>query len=651
MAHAKPEGCFAKMCGIAGFTFDDRELIKKMCDVLYHRGPDDSGYYTDGFVSLGNTRLSIIDLETGHQPIFNEDRSLVIVHNGEIYNFKELTATLEKKGHRFYTKSDSEVIVHSFEEWGEECLKKFHGMFAFAIWDATKKVLFLARDRCGIKPLFYTILEDGSFIFSSEIKGILQYEKVRRVLDLDSFHFFINLRFLPKERTMFKGIKKLLPGHYIKLDLQENKIEIQKYWDIYPAIEDYPESYLVRKLRSLLKASLERHIVSDVPIGILLSGGIDSSTLVAFASEVSDLPVKTFTMGFGEASDELSDARYVSDFFGTEHHEIITEKILREYPEMIWYADMPKRNLYPYYVAKEVKRYVKVVWDGLGGDELFAGYEWKYQFAKDVMAEREKIPKELSVKIKETTRQLMPYICTHGSINEIEFLHNLKRLAYLEDNVDLYLTQISLDEVFYEDFLRNIYSDGLLKTDLTPIRCEFEEFFQNRLDLIDQTLLADFKVKAVDDFLFVEDAMSMANSVESRVPFLDNELVEFAFTIPNRYKFHDNAGKYILKKAMTGILPERVLKKEKRGFGGNIGLQFSNELYEFAKQMLPEGYAVKNNLVKKKYIEDVLSFRPSISLFKHYTVIWDLIAFEIWYRIYMLSDKISKPSSNLNSLV
>jgi len=638
------------LCGISGFTFADKELIKKMCAVISHRGPDDSGYYIDNFVSLGNTRLSIIDLETGHQPIFNEDRSLVIVYNGEIYNFKELMAILEKKGHRFYTRSDSEVIIHSFEEWGEECLKKFYGMFAFAIWDTTNKTLFLARDQCGIKPLFYTILEDGSFIFSSEIKGILQYEKVKRVLDLDSFHFFINLRFLPKERTMFKGIKKLLPGHYIKLDLQRNKIEIQKYWDIYPAIENCTESYIVKKIKSLLKASLKKHIVSDVPIGILLSGGIDSSTLVAFASEVSDLPVKTFTMGFGGTSDELSDAKYVSDFFGTEHHEIITERILKEYPKMIWHADMPKRNLYPYFVAKEVRRYVKVVLDGLGGDELFGGYEWKYQFAKDVMAEREKIPKELRIKVRENIKQLIPHICTYGSINEIEFLNNLKRLVFLEDNVNLYLTKISLDEVFYEDFLRNIYSDKLLEADLTPIRSEFEDLFQNRLDLIDQILLADFKVKAVDDFLFVEDAMFMANSVESRVPFLDNDLVEFAFTIPNNYKFHNNAGKYILRKVMHDILPKKVLKKEKRGFGGDIGIQFSKEVYELAKQMLPEGYAVKEGLVKKKYITDVLSFKTSFSLFKHYYVIWDLVAFEIWYRIYILGDQIRNPSLDTNSL-
>jgi len=638
------------MCGIAGFTFDDYDLIKRMCDVLWHRGPDDEGYYVDSNISLGNRRLSIIDLITGKQPIYNEDKSITVVYNGEIYNFVELRDELERLGHHFYTNSDAEVIVHAYEEWGIDAVKKFNGMFAFALWDVDKRRLMLARDPYGMKPLYYTLLDDGTLIFASEIKAILQYDEVKREVDLEAFHYYVNLRFTPLEKTMFKRIKKLLPGQL--LILEDKDIIFIKYYDVSLDLKNYTESYLIKKIREIMERSVRRHLISDVPLGIYLSGGIDSSAVVAFASRVASEPIKTFTMGFGEPTDELDDAQFVADYFGTEHRALVVDaELLKDYPKMIWYADMPKRNLYPYYIAKEVGKYVKVVLSGLGGDELFAGYEWKYQFAEDIQKEREKMPADLIMRAKDVASRMLDYVCKYGSLHEIEYIHNLKRMVFLNSNVDLYLSVISLDEVFYDSYLKNIYGYRMRLHNLPAVSEVFKQFFDNEHSFVDQILLADFKVKLADDFLFVDDAMSMANSVEGRYPFLDKELVEFAFTIPYNFKFHRGEGKYIFKKAMEGILPRRVLKKAKQGFGGSVELRFSREIKEVASQLLPEGYTVKHGFIDKNYIEKVLSYKVSRSLAKHYTLIWNLLAFEIWYRIFIISDNIRKPKLNINSLI
>ena len=636
------------MGGIAGFTFDDEKLLKEMCDLLVHRGPDDEGYYTDSGISLGSRRLDVIDLKTGRQPIFNEDRSIVVVCDGGIYNFRELREELEAKGHRFYTNSDTEVIVHSYEEWGIGCFSKFNGMFSLAMWDSGKKELILARDPLGIKPLYYTFLNDD-LIFASEIKAILRLNEIKRKVDLNAFHYYINLRFVPKELTMFEGIRKLLPGNYIIYS--KGEVRRGAFWKLEPKEIEYGEGYLIKRLREILKRAVERHLISDVPVGIYLSGGLDSSIITAFASKVSERPVMTFTMGFGEPTDELKDARFVADHFGTNHRELVVEaSLLKDYPLMIWYADMPKRNLYPYYIAKEAAKYVKVVLSGLGSDELFGGYEWKYRFAEDVEKERKRMPRNLVDGMKKKVKDLIKCVSEYGSVHEVEYLHHLKRLLYLDSNVDLYLLVMSLDEVFNEVFLKRIYGKRLLKKRLPDVRDVFREYFKEDLSFVNQIMLADFMVKMVDDFLYVDDSMSMANSLEGRFPFLDLELVEFAFKIPARYKFRNGMGKYILKKVGEGILPDRVLKKAKQGFGGNVGIQFSKEIYEYARQILPEGYTVKKGFVKKRYIDEVLGYRASMSLTKHYIVIWDLLAFEIWYRIFILPSRVEKPKNGIDAL-
>jgi len=642
------------MCGIFGIVgVEDRSLLRKMANILEHRGPDERGFHLDKDIGIGNVRLKIIDLTTGKQPIYNEDSSIVVVYNGEIYNFKELRGELEKRGHRFSTNTDTEVIVHAYEEWGYDCVNRFNGMFAFALWDTENRKLFIARDRIGIKPLYYAII-DNQFIFASEIKAILLHPDYKRMLDLQAFHYFVNLRYAPKEYTLFKDIKKLLPAHYLVVRLKKGSIMVERktYWN--PKIKpiNMSEEYFSSKLLEILKKAVKRHLVSDVPLGVYLSSGIDSSTIVAIASQVSDESVKTFTMVFGDPNDEHREARALAERFETDHTEISIEAngLLKEYPKMIWYADMPKRNLYPYYLSKAVKKYVKVILTGLGGDELFGGYDWKYQFAKDIEEVRKNLTPELCSQAIENCRMLMGIISSYGSLDDVELMNKLKKYCFLNSNVDLYLAISSLDEVFLEDYLKTrIYGEKVPKN-LKPVKGVFAEYFKEGR-FLDQILLADYSVKMVDDFLHVDDTMSMANSIESRVPFLDAELVDFAFKVPSHLKFNGRTTKYILKRALKDILPKDVLEREKRGFGVDVFLRFRSEIREYAEQLLPEGNLVKIGLIKKDYIERVIRHYPQPEMAKHYTLLWNLLTFELWYEIFIKSDRIERPNLDIDSYI
>lgn len=636
------------MCGIVGINFEDVDLVKQMCKVILHRGPDEDGYYSDKDITLGHKRLSIIDLHTGKQPIYNEDKSIVIVYNGEIYNYRELREDLEAKGHRFYTASDTEVIIHAYEEYGYDCVNLFNGMFAFAIWDSNKKELFLARDRIGIKPLHYTFLKDGTFLFASEIKSLLQYEKVKRDVDLQSLHLFINLRYVPRERTMFEGIKRLLPAHIMIVN--KDGVRIKRYWEQKIQYSNKPEEYYIKKLRKLLEESVKRHMISDVPVGVSLSGGIDSSTIVALATQSTEEPLKTFCMGFGTENDEIADAQLVADHFGTDHHELVVERsLLKEYPKMIWYADEPKRNLYPYYVSELVGKHVKTVQGGLGGDELFGGYVFKYNFVHKIEEMRKRAIFETKTKISGIADDLISFQTRYGDMVDDEYMDYLEMIRVLNSNTDLYLVTQTLDKVFDSEYLERIYGDKLLKEELIPIREIYQPYFDNNLSFIDQVFLTDFSVKMVDDFLLVDDRMSMVHSVESRVPFLDNGLVGFAFTIPPDLKLKDPNGKYILKMAMKDLLPKEVLKKEKRGFASGTYETYLRELREIAMQKLPQGNLVSEGFFKQDYISKVLNAIPNPRLNLHYNVIWNLLTFEIWYEIFINGD-VRKPKLDINKI-
>ncbi len=618
-----------------------------MCRVMTHRGPDEEGFYLSKNIGLGSRRLSIIDLKTGKQPIHNEDQSIWIVYDGEVYNFPELRKDLEKKGHRFYTRTDTEVLIHLYEELGDSFVEKLNGMFAFALWDDNKKRLLLARDKAGIKPLHYTQLDGETFLFASEIKSILQYQKVKRGVDIQSLHYFLNLRYVPRERTMFRGIRRLLPAHL--MIVEGDRVKTKRYWAPKIRPTNKPEGYYVKKLRKLLKESVARHMISDVPVGVWLSGGLDSSSVLALAAQVKGEPLDTFCMGFGMPTDETDDARFVADYYGANHRELVKRSnLLKEFPRMIWHADEPKRNLYPYYVSRLISRYVNVAQSGLGGDEIFGGYVFKYNFVSWIEGLRRRMH-HWRRNISDAARKVVNFQATFGNMVDDEYLDYLETIQSINDNTALYLVIQTWDKVFSEGYLRKIYSSRLLGKKLEPMRKVFEPYFNNNLKFINQVFLADFSVKMPDDFLFVDDRMSMAHSVETRSPLLDDELIEFSFTIPVHLKLKDPNGKYLLKRAMQPYLPERILKKEKWGFTMDIYETYLRELREYATQKLPEGDLVKEGYIKKSYIEKVLGELPNPRLSLHYGVIWNLLAFEVWHEIY-IKGNVKKPSLNINKM-
>jgi len=636
------------MCGIVGFNFEDQSLARKMCDIIAHRGPDGEGYYTNKDITLGHRRLSIIDLQTGNQPIYNEDGSIVVVFNGEIYNYLELRQELELKGHHFSTVSDTETLVHAYEEYGYDCVKFFNGMFAFALYDSKEKILFIARDRCGIKPLHYTFLNDGTFLFASEIKALLQYKRIKREMDSQALHYIINLRYIPGERTMFKGIKRLLPGRFLLV--KDGRVTIKQYWEPTVCPSQYTEDYYIKSLRSLLEQSVARHLISDVPVGVLLSGGIDSSSIVALASRMKDEPLKTFCMGFGHPDDELSDARLVADHFGTDHKElVVADRLLKDYPKMIWYADEPKRNLYPYYISEMVGKHVKTVLGGLGSDELFGGYIFKYNFVHGIENIRKQTMYETKQKIAQIADDLIAFQSRFGNITDDEHLDYLEMIKAINDDTSLYLITQTQDKVFNNEYLEKMYGHILLSSALEPIRNIYLPFFNKRHPFLDNLMLTDFREKMIDDFLLVDDRMNMANSLESRVPFLDKELVNFAFTIPTQYKIKDPNGKYILKMAMKDILPKEVLCKKKQGFASGTYDIYLHEGRELMQQMLPEGNLVRYGYINADYVNRVLGEVPNPKLNLHYGVLWNLLTCEIWHRMY-IDDNRQLPIQDLNKL-
>lgn len=637
------------MCGICGILgFEDEKLLERMCDVMHHRGPDDSGLFTDKNIGLGHRRLSIIDVEGGHQPIHNEDESIWIVYNGETYNFPELRQDLEDRGHKFYTNTDTEVLVHLYEEFGDFFVEKLNGMFGFAIWDSNKRKLLLARDRIGIKPLYYTAVA-GVFLFGSEIKSILQYKEVPRRVDYQSLHYLLSLRYIPGERTMFEGIKKLLPGCI--LVYENGKFEVHRYWDLKVSFShEKTENYYIKHLQKLLKEAIGRHMISDVPVGSFLSGGIDTSTIVAIASALTDKPLKTFCMGFGEPTDELDDARKVAEHFETDHHEFIIDPFegFKLFPESIWHIDMPKTNLYPYFVSELAGKYVKVVNSGMGGDELFGGYIDRCVYTQKAERLNKTVPNPVKPMISKLASELIKLQSRYGKLEwDYTYRDYLRAIYSLGNKTSSYLILV---RAFTKEDFDKLYSGELRHINFKSVEELFRPYFENNnLNFLDQTLLAEFKTKLVDDFLIVDDAMSMAHSLEMRVPFLDAELVDFSFNIPSHLKVRHGAGKYILKKAVSSIVPKYVLKKKKWGFRADPYQWFKKGLREYALQMLPDGNIIKEGYFDYDYIHRILKHPPDKRLSRHYRLIWTLLSFEIWHKIYIDNDNLYKPNLSINN--
>jgi len=628
------------MCGICGMIGPgaDQAIVQKMIRSIAHRGPDGEGLYQGDGIFLGHCRLSIIDLVTGDQPMSNEDQSVWVVFNGEIYNFQNLRIDLEGRGHRFKTESDTEVLVHGYEEYGTEFLSRLDGIFAFALWDARAKRLILARDYFGVKPLHYHF--DGKTLrFASEIKAILQDPSVPRLPDYQSLHYFLNLRFIPGEGTLFRNIRRLLPAHYM---IYENgAVSVRRYFNL-EKTRDVPagEADCIEGIRHYLRESVRKQKVSDVPLGVYLSGGLDSSSLVAFMAEVSDKPVRTFSMGFNEPTDELEDARVIADRFHTEHHEILlSPDPLRQFPEVIWHAEEPKENiLQGFLLSRFARQYVKVCLGGLGGDELFAGYDL-HRYIYPARHLHSIIPDGLASGLFRPLRSFLFSVQNaSGALSLDEYRRGLQMLLSTGDPARYYLILRNVwdyDQMAY----RNVYGPVMLEQSLHKTHTQFDQYFSSRDEnILEQVLWTEFHTKMQEDFLMNEDRTSMANGLEVRVPFLDKDLVQFSMSIPAEMKMKGGQLKYLYRKAVTGILPEHTLMKKKWGFSFNPYYQFQKDLRDVAERVLTKERVEERGLFNYAYLRRIMDHSPHSRLRWHYFFLWLACGMEIWFRMFIEGD-------------
>jgi len=642
------------MCGIAGMVgFEDRDLLLCMSEVLRHRGPDDSGVYVDSNVALANRRLSIIDLPGGHQPIHNEDETIWITFNGEIYNFRTLKSDLEAKGHRFYTLSDTETIVHLYEEYGDRCVERLRGMFAFAVWDSTSRLLLLGRDRIGIKPLYYC-QTDNKLLFSSEMKSILQYKEIPRKVDLRAMEQFLTFRFVAGESTILEGIKRLLPGH--TATYRDGKLKISRYWDMdmTESISQSDEAW-IEGTAIELRDAVESHLVSDVPLGVFLSGGIDSSAIAALMCSILGHPVKTFSVGFGSDADELEYARLVANHLGTDHFELtVEEDSMKLLPDIIWYADEPVADpaLIPtYLVSGLAKRHVKTVLTGEGADEMFAGY---IQYKATLMGKQyiSKIPRYIR---ERTARRLLQYVPSSfldllfsytSALGEQAKRRIAEYVSHAEDPAKAYLSIVSIfDEGERAQLLRDSILSQLQDTDSDGITSRYLHDSSVR-SLLNRLLLAESKTSLVDNLLLKTDRMAMAHSLEARVPYLDHKLVEYACSTPPKMKLHGFAEKYVLKKAMAHALPGVTVKRKKHRFFVPIDLWLQRSLGDIASRFLSDEVLRKRGYFRIDFVRKLFEDFHRSQLYRSRQV-WSLLTLELWHRTYLDRDDLRGPAKLL----
>ena len=625
------------MCGICGtYGFIDKDLLKRMCGVMVHRGPDDEGHYFDKDVMLGMRRLKVIDLDTGNQPIFNEDRSIAVVYNGEIYNYQENREYLEGKGHKFYTQSDTETIVHLYEEFGDDFVNKLRGMFAFALWDSKSERLILARDRIGIKPLYY-YFKDGVLIFASELKALLQYPSIKREINFHALHDYLTYLCVPAPDTIFQDIYKLEPGYMIIC--KNEKIEIKKYWDVCSQhnisgglFKD--EAAITGKMHELMLESIKSHLISDVTLGVFLSGGLDSSSIVAIASEILNKPVKTFSIGFeDDYYNELDSARLVAKRYGTDHHEyIVGPTALKDIENILSFFDEPFADssaIPTYYVSKYTRQNVTVALSGDGGDEAFGGYG-NYKADKIGLLYK-KLPAFIRNSIIPFVLESIPDAADNlSSMAKIKKILSLSRMSSEQCHV-FWLS------CFSGEAKRELYSDssltGLLDYDSWD---KYTRFFQDcgSSDFINSCMAVDIQTVLPNDYLTKIDRMSMANSLEVRVPFLDHKLLEFAMSISSKYKLKGLTTKYLLKKIMKDKLPEEIIRGRKKGFSIPLSRWFRGDFASLLNEFLSEDIITKRRYfsydVIKRLSSEHLSGKQDNS-----KQLWTLICFEVWHRQFM----------------
>ena len=628
------------MCGIIGFNWNDKNLLKKSSEKIKHRGPDSSGFYTDDEVSLGHRRLSIVDLSSrGKQPMSNENEDIFIIFNGEIYNHKELRKNLEKK-HQFKSETDTEVLIHLYEEYGFDFVEKLQGMFAFCIYDSVKKIFFIARDRAGIKPLYYTEYGD-KFVFCSEIKGIIENKDVRRKVNREALQSFLIFRANILEETMFSGIKKLLPGHWIVYDLEKNKIRIKKYWDVsfqkeFKSFKDYSKI-----LRNLLEDSVKSRLMSDVPFGAYLSGGIDSGTIVSLMGKFSDKPVETFSVGFAdEKESELAGARILAENLETNHHELVIDKnSVKNLPDIVYHADEPMSDptsIPIYMLSKYAKKYCTVILTGEGADEIFEGYP-QYKFMKIHEKFIRPMPKKtrefLLFSIKNSPNLLKDKLFKYSSALGEKGIERFENFVMSDKEDEQYLNQIA---IFNKKEQEELLNDKVEFKELSK-----KYFSPNKnLSSAEKSQFLDFKGPMVDDLLMKLDKNTMAFGIEGRVPFLDYRIIELANKMPENYKLKNILfDKFILRRVTKNLIPDETRKRKKRHFFVPIDKWFKDELLGLKDELLAENYIKKQGIFKNEYIDKINKNFKSSPLF-YSRQMWSLMVFQIWHKIYIENEKI-----------
>ncbi|MEW6260542.1 MAG: asparagine synthase (glutamine-hydrolyzing) [Thermodesulfobacteriota bacterium] len=624
------------MCGICGkLVFDGSipsdDLVQAMCRTMVHRGPDDEGIFTNPYIGMGQRRLSIIDLAPGAcPPLANEDQTVHVVFNGEIYNFQELRGKLQKRGHRFTTNTDTEVIVHLYEEKGTECLSELRGMFALAIWDECKKRLFCARDRLGKKPLCYT-LTPKSFVFGSEIKAITIDLDVSVSPNYHAIDQYLTHQFVPSPLTAFAGIYRLQPGEYLVCDITGN-IQKKRYWEppnpkkLTTSMDEIAEELLLR-----LRESLKLRMIADVPLGAFLSGGIDSAAIVALMAEQSSSPVKTFSIGFEEQSyNELPYARLVAKRYGTEHHEFIVKPNAAEIiPLLIRHYNVPFADssaIPTYYVSKITRQYVTVALSGDGGDENFAGYE---NYASLQAWNRWNVlPRRLRMPFAVLGKMILEPFATINMAARVQ--RGLKMIGAR----DIKERRLFFAAILKPEVKRFAYTENFkkfLRAEPTPVDSLADYPFDETMDDLDWLMRHDLAFYLPDCLMVKTDVASMANSLEVRCPFLDHELVEFAASIPSIFKRNAHEGKVILKHALKGLLPPEILTKPKSGFGLPIAKWFRRELLDLLKGTLLDERTSKRGIFNVSFLNKLV--REHADGRRDWSGrLWALLFLELWFR-------------------
>lgn len=621
------------MCGICG-KIDPRgvnfDQLKTMNDTLAYRGPDDAGFYVKDSVGLAQRRLSIIDLNGGHQPISNEDGTIWIVFNGEIYNYQDLRPRLEGK-HNLKTNSDTEVILHLYEDLGEACVKELRGMFAFAIWDSRQKSLFIARDHLGQKPMFY-VHKDGWFGFASEIKALLVADSSLRQVDPKGLHQYLTLRLIAPPLTMFADIHKLPPAHY--LVFKEGKVKVQRYWDlVYQPKYQLSEEEILDELDRRVMETVRYHMVSDVPVGAFLSGGMDSSIVVAMMSKIADRPVKTFSVGVPyEGYSELPYARRVAEMYKTEHYEEnIFPSLVRILPDLVYHLDEPSDPLSApmYYISEMARRHVKVVLGGDGGDEMFGGYDRYY--GNRYVDTYALLPQTVRKRIISPLLRAMPDGFWYKSLS-----HKLKWLNYLSFETGGHRYSHSLSYFYFNDEYRaNLYGDKLKQSleSFDPEEAIYHYYdCDNAKELLDKMLYADSMVRLPDHSVMISDRTTMAHGLESRAPFMDHKLAEFVACIPTELKVRGRTRRYIQARLAERYLPYDLVHRTKQGFSSPLPYLLADEFRLIFKTFLSDSHLVRDGYLKQAPITRLLSEHLGHKV-DHGNRLWLLCNSEIWYRM------------------